>query len=306
MDFYRPAYLPDMSRWRPEDFLPPEYLQAPLRDVCELPEDEWLALLRLDPDDPEQLARLKAYAEDGFVQAMGKLADDYCSFPPQQDALMSVAEGLAWARRGAASGEPFAMSRLGNCMRRIYVREGFVGSPQGSGIPSDQLQLKSFWIDEMLYWEWRAVQALEPLALFELYRGVNHFYFPVDEVPKAAGTPSEVAIESYKWLRLAELARAFKGFGLTAPAAEVAKEKWPEMTAAEVAEAERRVGEFLRRYGGGLASARLEGAGCPHGVDFAALNKGLAAYGLKVEPVQPWEPPRYPLPALPGPLEPVE
>lgn len=295
---YRPAYMPEMANWRPEDFLPTEYLQAPMRDICELPQEEQLVLLRTSVEDPEALARLLDYAERGYIQAMSKLGTKFCSFPTGNLPALSRAEGLTWARRAAASGDPYASFTLASCMTWLYVDRDH----KAAGLTPAQIDRNSLWIDQVLYWHWRAAQNLEPLALYNLYRGINDYYFPDADLPYTEEHRPETAIESYKWLRLSELGHALHGYTFERRGTEVALERWPQMSAAEIAEAERRVEEFLRRYGGGLSRARYTGYSCQRKMGFDQLNQELKRYGLQVEPEQPWSLPSYPLPALPGPL----
>lgn len=297
---YRPSFLPDMSRWRPEDFLPATYLEAPMRDVCELPEDEQMTLLRLDAGNPDHLPRVLGYAEQGFVQAMSELGSQFCSFPPDDPAL-TRREGLEWARRAAASGDPDAMGTLAYCMLSIQLHEDYATAD----VPPGQLERTGFWFDEMVYWFWRATHNLEPVAVGVIGPSYNSFYFP--SLNKHGVKAGEDIAEEYKWLRLNELADTLHGYGseLSFDTSYLLEQR-PKTTDAEIAEGERRVREFLRRYGGGLGRARNSGKGCPGPMNFAAFNAEIARYGLHVEPQQPWTPPKYPLPPLPGELRPAE
>ena len=287
---YRPSFLPDMSRWQASDFLPEAYLRLPFRDACELPEEERRALFDLKPEEPDQLRRLIDYAERGYVQAMMGLSSTFCSFPPKQPALTRK-DGLEWARKAAASGDPYAMFTLGACMREIWVDRAH----DEIGLEAKDIQRVSFWFDELVYWHWRAAQYLEPFAMYEMAPVLGSFYFPGDYAD--GFDKREWAIENYKWLRLLWISDLFHKVPFSRDPLEEARKKWPEMTDGDVAEAERRAAEFLRRFGGGLRYARQDYR-CPGELDFAALNAQLARYGLKVDPLQPWTPPSYPLAPL--------
>lgn len=296
---YRPNYLPEMDGWGLNEILPAEAFAAPLRDICELPEAEQTALRRLRVEEPDELARLLEYAERGYVHAMMRLGDDFCSFPWSDSPALSRAEGLAWAQRAAVSGEPYASLTLAYCMNTISMEDDH----EAAGLPPAQIKRNSLWFDQVVYWFWRAAHGLEPVALYELFRGTENFYFPDFHLPSTVQHRPEKAIETYKWLRLAELSAALHGsaFGMST---QEALERWPQMSEAEIAEAERRVAAFLRNYGGVLRRARYRGYNCPGELDFDWLNEELARYGLQVEPERPWSPLVYPLAPL-QPLEPV-
>src|SRR5690625_3412140 len=294
--YYRSVHAPEMDNWRPEDFLPAEYLEAPLHDICALPEEELLAVLLSRVEEPEGLKRLLEYAERGYVQAMMRLGDKFCSVPIGNPPALSRAEGLDWARRAAASGEPYAMFVLASCMSSIYIHRDH----EATGLTPAEIDRNSLWINQMLYWYWRAAQGLEPMALYELYRWADNYYSPELHLPHTVEHRLGKPFEIYKWLRLSELGGALHGVRFGPGVTQGALERWPQMSEAEIAEAERRVEEFLRRYGGGLSRARYRGHGCPWDVSFYLLNQELVRYELRVAPERPWSPPSYPLPPLPG------
>jgi len=297
--FYRPAYMAEMSNWHAEDFLPQAYLDAPMHDICELPKEEQSVLLNLRMNEPDELARLLDYAERGYLQAMVRISDEVCNHHPARPPVFDRKEALAWSKRAAASGDSYASLSLADCMRSVYLDRDY----ETAGLPPAELQPNSFWFDQMIYWYWRAAHGLQPQALNQLYYGVYGFYYP-DKIPSdIPDHKPEPAIETYKWLRLNQLGQVLYGYTKAPKSPEaILDERWPHMSDEEVAEAERRVVEFLRRFGGGLAQARYDGYGCPgERINHERLNQELERYGLRIEPEQPWTAPSYPL--LPRPLK---
>ncbi|MCH8506632.1 MAG: hypothetical protein LAT50_20280 [Ectothiorhodospiraceae bacterium] len=284
--------LPNMRRWRPEDFLTREELDEPHAELCELPQDQRLEVWSLVRDSNNILASFEeklAYAERGYAEAqagMGWYCYQHTNAAVLEPGQLSLDEAYAWSRRAAASGDPRAMYRHSECMR-------FMAQDRQSGRAEHALD--PFWMDQIHYWLWRAAtEGLYGRALVDLRptRGINGDSYPTWE---------ESALYTYKWSRIWELQAIFRrvpyylGPQYMETQGELAGQR-QALSEEELQQAEAMVGEWLREHlhvwdaiyhrpnspGGSHVHCPGE-PGHLQGFDYESLNRELAQYGLRVE-----------------------
>ncbi|KAB7628190.1 hypothetical protein [Alkalilimnicola sp. S0819] len=185
--YYRQG-LPDMRRWRPEDFLPAEYLRAEHVRFCELPVNERRALSDVLSNslDEEGATALRHYAERGVLTAQ----TTYGAFCRAGGPGFSADEAVDWARRAGASGDPDAMTKLGLCLDDY--------------LEGHDVHTKSFLADEILYWHWRGAKYLQRRALMAMFIFTGNQFYEYAEL-------GANDIHAYKWDILEESIDALHG-----------------------------------------------------------------------------------------------
>lgn len=291
-DGYDPQYhlgkgLPNMTEWRPEDFLSSTHLRTKHINACELPEAERARAMRLAGAPPERntFDMVLSYARRGLPQAQGAMGWFCSQFHIDQllePGQMTREEALEWARKGAASGHPAAMYMLGQCMLTIG-RHHRLGKAHWD--------LGPFWRDEAWYWIWRAVtEGLYEHALLQL--------------PHSSIYPNnfEYEVARYQYGRLWQLQWVFRNgpkysYGHT-PGPLVTFQEYSLKDGEAVIEAgERAVERWLSRHRdvwrrivqrpNNPSGSQVYCPGDPghlKSFDFAGLNQALERYGLHVEP----------------------
>ncbi len=280
---------PEMSRWRPEDFLPAEYLNQTHFDACALKNGAEVHAIyqgygQFDSVSVEQKLVL---AERGSIEAQAGMGW-YCYqsiLDEEVDAapgLASTADALEWARRGAASGTPDAMYLLGKCM---FANWSYGDDP--------------LWGDQAFYWVWRAAESLQGDALrdIRLIDGIGPFSYPTRE---------QNLIQEYAWTRLWRLQAIFrrlpKRFGAdyldSGGYVKMYEDKFDER---QMKEADAFVGAWLhankdvwdeiyRRPASKAPDGWKDVLSCPgepghvDAFDYEGLNQALVRYGLEVSP----------------------
>lgn len=294
-DYHLGRGLPNMALWQPADFLPPEALEPPRSEICGLPPAQRVKLASMTDDvgnDVSSLAEKLEYARKGYPQAQAGMGW-YCLAQRNQFRLepgqLSPAQALAWAQRGAASGEPRAMYRLADCMLDMARETPAVQAQQ---------RLGPFWLDQAHYWLWRAASdGLEPDAVESLAPvGARAAYsYP---------TRMENYLHAYKWSRLWQLQAIFRrypeysGADLMADKVDMQLHR-SRLDEAEMAEGEALVEDWLRQHPDvwrKIAQRPHNPSGsrvlCPgepgyaSSFDVEGLNRELSAYGLQLDPEQ--------------------
>jgi len=289
--------LPNMSKWRADDFLSADYLGNSHVDVCTLPrekrDDVYHMARRLWGDNkPENLRDELELAAQGFMEPqarMGTYCSSFLNDAHLEPGELTMAEALDWTRRAAASEDPRAMYRLADCMMKIVrEREAFEDSAG--------MSLNPFWLDEAYYWLQRA--ALEYLDIFAL----QDLQSRTTWMMISGGTNRlEGQIEKYLYSRLMELNGIFHrkpqryGWPYVKDMARIesSREELTERNA--LASGEERVREWLHAHPDVWDNIYFHPMDsfhsvCPEEKDYSArfdydsLNKELAAYGLEVNP----------------------
>ncbi len=196
-DFPIKEGLPDMSLWRPEDFLTKEQIESPHVEFCDLPLEEkkryYGLSRRVNTADPGELnalyQELLVYAHEGLIQAQGDMVNLCLMGLRSEDFGVSEKELFDWLRKGAASGSVRGMSALGTCIEEK--------------LQSGQIATNDVLVDEMLYWRWRATQSLDFVATLTLSNMVGSEYY-------RNPTYLEDLLEDYKWVYLVELMRTYE------------------------------------------------------------------------------------------------
>ncbi|MCP4233211.1 MAG: hypothetical protein GY770_06450 [Aestuariibacter sp.] len=194
----RGAGLPDMSLWRPEDFLTQEQIDSPHTDLCELPLDERTRYNILDdqigahPEKHQQrevVEQVLVDARAGLIQAQAALGNICLWDRDYKDLGITEAELYDFMRKGAASGNAHAAASLAHCIE-IKVKQG-------------ELPQKDLLVDEMLYWYWRSSQTLEFIGSVSMHTmiGSNFFMYP---------TYLENNLHDYKWSRLLDFLETYQ------------------------------------------------------------------------------------------------
>ncbi len=285
--------LPNMRRWRPEDFLTREELDEPHAEFCELPKDERKTVWDLPRNDANigiTFEEKLAYAERGYADAQASLGW-YCYQHTNAAVLepgqLSLDEAYAWSRRAAASGDPRAMYRHAACMQ-------FMALDTRSGRADHTLD--PFWADQSHYWLWRAVaEGLHGEALLDLRPsgGASEYSHPTWE---------EDLLHRYKWSRIWELQAVFRRmpyyFGTRYMESRTQlPEQRQRLDDRQLQQAEAMVGEWLRehlhvwdaiyRRPSNPSWSHITCPGEPghtESFDYEGLNRELARYGLSVAP----------------------
>ncbi len=279
---------PEMSRWRPEDFLPAEYLNQTHFDACALHNAEVHAILGGHGRNAIiPMEHKLALAERGSIEAQAGMSW-YCYQPILDEevdpasGLTSTADALEWVRRGAASGDPDAMYHLGKCMFALW------------DYGDDPL-----WADEGYYWLSRAAESLQGDALgkLRLINGLSQFKYPDRE---------RDLIQNYAWTRLWRLQAIFRRLPLQFGADYLdvsGNVKWfeDELDERQMMEADAFVGAWLHANKGVWDEIYRRPAtkpiinwrrdiSCPgdpeheDAFDYEGLNRELKRYGLEVSP----------------------
>ncbi len=189
--------LPDMSLWRPEDFLTKEQIESPHVEFCDLSLEEkkryYGLSRRVNTANPGELnalyQELLVYAREGLIQAQGDMVNLCLMGLRSEDYGVSEKELFDWLRKGAASGSVRGMSALGTCIEE-KLHNGQIAT-------NDEL------VGEMLYWRWRATKSLDfvgTLALSSMVGSV-HYRNPTD---------LEDVLEIYKWWHLVDFMRIYE------------------------------------------------------------------------------------------------
>lgn len=291
-DYRRPGGRPNMTRWRPEDFLPREAISAPHVDICELPLAErrevgklwrWFSGDSGSLTEEEVRAVALKYSRLGVAQAQATMGHFHSpGREAADDPSPRTRRILHWLEHAAASGLPYAMYSLGGYQFRMLTAAG----PR----VRDAVPLVDFRWDEVNYWFWRAATGFHEFGLLAMEgRLKNHEWQNVE-------TYYRENVLQYKWTRLSDLVQILtpgfvEGRGLLGDADSVVERK-SALTPERVALAEREVGEFLRTHREALARYRRP-FGCPDMTwldpdaptfDWAALNREIAQYGVQVQP----------------------
>ncbi|MCC5811800.1 MAG: hypothetical protein JJU06_15625 [Ectothiorhodospiraceae bacterium] len=280
--------LPDMSLWRPEDFLSEEELNAESVTFCELPIEERREYLAArSQTTQEALDIIRGHAERGLVDAQFSLG--FMCHEPAYEGL-TLEESHRWSRRAAASGEAIGISARAYCLQ---TQRWLPDAPRAY----------EFETDEMLYWHWRAAQNLESNALRYL-GGLYGFallsYYDREQVikhPELLGHYQELD-ERYKlkWSILADLSFVLLRGDLDNQQAVGFHHRQRAgrrgMTAAQLKEALRLAREFLLAYPEGLENFERE-INCDDDPErpyrplhYNALNAELAHLGLYLDPAE--------------------
>ncbi|MBI3899797.1 MAG: hypothetical protein HY308_16085 [Gammaproteobacteria bacterium] len=292
--------LPNMERWKAQDFLPKEYFAAPHADMCRAPQavrkDLW-SMPIVSGDTADKVRQRITYAKKGYAKAQAGLGhycfkktfDAYVDAKLQRELSFSIDQAYDWARRGAASGDPIAMYRLADCMN-VMAR--------GADLGKTHHDLDPFWKDQSRYWLWRAVtDGLDEWALRAIrYHGRFLIEYPTDDENK---------IQDYQWSRLFELQTIFRNefYGSVEEHMQdfwfsTMEEARHRLTPEQLRTAEVAVGKFLKahpkvwdnivrlpREDGHSGNVLCPGEpGYREHFNYDSLNRELARYGLHVTP----------------------
>jgi hypothetical protein len=279
--FYFREGLPDMRAWKPEDFLPEEYLDTPQTHICELPREDYDKLRPLQHNisaDKTFLEDTLHYARQGVTQAQAAMGW-YCqrSSSPEEKGI-TAEEAMTWVQRAAATGDSNGMAMIGRCLHHIRWR--------------DEGRRDDFRVDEELYWFWRAAEKLNSPALLHLTLAIGRENFSYKEI---GGNFKH----EYMWLRLMKLSHVFENADPWVIATLGGAEKLREdynfyksegsenwITKEHESEAEAMTGEWLRARPEVFVELN-DSMRCPGEEDFAnydGANKSLAPLNLHLVP----------------------
>lgn len=285
--YARPG-LPDMSLWKPADFLSQKDIDAPHKAYCSLPKGKRPAFLQAikalksaspPAEDSPQVKLLLGYARAGYVNAQNSFSVA-CG---QNKYGLTPDEALSMARKAAASEQPMSESYLAYCLYQKLEEENS---------PRDFVKRAgSFLVDEMFYWYWRGAKRLDSFSLDQLS-------LRLDGDLVRYKTDNRYDIELYKWNKLLDI--SYAKVGTTPTSATLSKGVmkgvgWAEtfartehMTQAQVIAGRQEAKAWLLKYPEGLAPEKATDP-CMKKleqmkVDYPLLNKYLAALGLRVDP----------------------
>ncbi len=261
-DFPLKNGLPDMSLWRPEDFLTKEQLESPHVEFCDLPLEEkkryYGLSRRVNTANPSELNalyhELLVYAREGLIQAQGDMVNLCLMGLRSEDYGVSEAELFDWLRKGAASGSAQGMSALGTCI--------------AEKLQSRQIAANNMLVDEMLYWRWRATQSLDFMAVLSLNNLVGDLIY-------RNPTYSEDLAEQYKWSRLIKFLRIYRNTQMqTGPFDRDGFQTRYQLTDGQMAQGDLQLKDWLAANPNAFKNHRKQ-LGCP---DMSWLKGGQAKF----------------------------
>jgi len=295
--------FPNISNWKPEDFLPAELFEQKHRDICELPKFTRSTLRSQNGSILlySDIYELIALAEQGYSNAQSAMwmfcyidspqfietdSDEHAVRLPHHEKPLSQREAWQWVQRGAASGNALDQYRLSQCMDAITWAPH---SEEGKKSLNSPVKVDPFWEDKIFFWRERSFETALLIDSVNSRTGSGNPFLVEHGSDRGK-------IEKFKWSRLWELTAGFQREGRrpqdidTYGTGKLVK----KMSAPQLAQAEKEIKQWLHAHPDIWMSMYRNTyvryldlcpgePGYDEGFDFDWLNKKLAPYGLTVD-----------------------